>query len=154
METSTLWIRVELIDARDNKQVWGAEFDRGPADPLLAQREIARIASNKMRPHLAGAPQHVIEQQSADPQAYESLLRGDFYLNRFGVENRKKAVAAYQEAIAIDQNSAEIYDAGVVRRAEGLRTGSRPGGGPTRTGQSRPRCLELGGSRRAIPARY
>ena len=84
----------------------GFQARRDDKPPGLVQGEIARIASNKMRPHLAGAPQHVIEQQSADPQAYEPLLRGDFYLNRFGVENRKKAVAAYQEAIAIDQDSA------------------------------------------------
>jgi len=104
-----LRIRVELIDARDNRQVWGAEFDRRPADPLLAQREIARLASNKMRAHLVGAPQQVVEEQSANSQAYEPLLRGDFYRNARGVENRRKAVAAYQQAIAIDPDYALAY---------------------------------------------
>jgi DNA-binding winged helix-turn-helix (wHTH) protein/TolB-like protein/Tfp pilus assembly protein PilF len=101
-----LWIRVELIDARDNKQVWGAEFGRRLADPLLTQQEIARLASDKMRLHFAGAPQHVIEQKSANWQAYEPLLRGDFHLKALGGENGRKAVEAYQQAIAIDPDYA------------------------------------------------
>ena len=52
------------------------------------------------------APQHVIEHQSANSQAYESLLRGNFHLNAPGVENGRKAVAAYQQAIAIDPDYA------------------------------------------------
>ena len=104
-----LRIRVKLIDARDNRQVWGAEFDRSPADPLLAQREIARITSNKMRAHLVGAPQQVVEETSANSQAYEPLLRGDFYRTARGVENRRKAVLAYQQAIAIDPDYALAY---------------------------------------------
>ena len=112
-----LRIRVELIDARDNRQVWGADFDRRPADPLLAQREIPRIASNRMRAHLVGAPQQVVETTSANSQAYEPLLRGDFYRNARGVENRRKAVAAYQQAIAIDPDYALAY----ARLSEGYR---------------------------------
>ena len=40
------------------------------------------------------SPKHVIEQQSADSQAHESLLRGAVYHNGLGVENGRKAVEA------------------------------------------------------------
>ena len=97
-----LWIRVELSDARDNKQLWGAEFNRRPGDAFLASWEITRIVADKMRPHLAGAPQQGVERETANPQVYEPLLRGNFFLNAGGTENVRKAVDAYLQAIAID----------------------------------------------------
>ena len=59
----TMLISAELIDIRDNKQLWGEQYERQLADMLSVQREIAREITNNLRPTLSGV------EQSRDGQA-------------------------------------------------------------------------------------
>lgn len=105
-----LSIRVELIDARDNKHLWGEQFDRKAADALTIQREIARTVSDKLHLKLSGAQeQAIVKQNTVDPQAYELLLKGLFYWRKHGVGNQKQTVEYYEQAIAVDPNYALAY---------------------------------------------
>ena len=53
----TMLISAELIDIRDNKQLWGEQYERQLADMLSVQREIAREITNNLRPTLSGVEQ-------------------------------------------------------------------------------------------------
>ena len=50
-----LVISVELIDVRDNRHLWGAEYERKLADIAPLQTEIAQSISENLRLRLSGA---------------------------------------------------------------------------------------------------
>ncbi len=52
-----LGVSAELIDVRDNKQLWGERYQRKISDLLAVQNEIARAISTNLRPTLAGVDQ-------------------------------------------------------------------------------------------------
>ena len=105
-----LSIRVELIDARDNKQLWGEQFVRKVKDASLVEQEIAQAISEKLRLNLSGAQaQQLTKRQAVNPDAYELLLRGKYYFEQGGVDNRKKATELFEQAVAADSNYAPAY---------------------------------------------
>ncbi|HEY0657463.1 MAG TPA: hypothetical protein VGD05_03270, partial [Pyrinomonadaceae bacterium] len=98
-----LSIRVELIDVRDNRQLWSEQYHRRAADLLIIQQEIAQNVSEKLRLKLSGAQkQEIAKQTTVNPQAYELLLKGHSYRNKKGTENKMKAAAYYQQAMDVD----------------------------------------------------
>ncbi|MDQ3256309.1 MAG: serine/threonine-protein kinase, partial [Acidobacteriota bacterium] len=89
----SLLITVELMDARDNTQVWGAHYDRRATDLLAVQSEISGEIAEKLRLRLtAGEQQQLAKRETTNPTAYELMLRGRFYRDKAGKENRKKAI--------------------------------------------------------------
>jgi len=99
-------IRVELIDAREDKQLWGDSFTRKASDVQALQTDIAREIAENLRLRLSGVQtQQLDDQRTANPQAYELLLKGRFYFNKGGGqqgENFDKAVEYYEQAVAAD----------------------------------------------------
>jgi len=105
-----LSIRVELIDARDNKQIWGEQFNRKTADAVLLEGEIARTVSGKLRLKLSGTQdEHLAKNGTTNPQAYDLVLRGDFQSRKKRSESPEKAVDYYNQAIALDPSYSLAY---------------------------------------------
>lgn len=110
----TMLISAELIDIRDNKQLWGEQYERRLADMLSVQREIAREITNNLRPTLSGVEQSRMNKQMTDSSdAYELYLKGRFYWNRRTPSDLQKAISLFEEAIEKDPNYAMAY-AGVA----------------------------------------
>jgi len=105
-----LTIRVELIDARDNKQLWGEQFNRKFADALAIHSEIARTVSDKLHLKLSGAQeQQLAKRGTNNPEAYDLVLKGDFFIRKKKSDNPEKAVDFYSQAIALDPKYALAY---------------------------------------------
>ena len=105
-----LTIRVEMVDAVDNKQLWGEQYKRQAADLLLLEKEITQTVSQKLRLKLSGAKENrFARQDTVNPRAFELFLKGQFLFRTAQTENRKKAIEYYQEAIALDPNYALAY---------------------------------------------
>ncbi|MDQ3648978.1 MAG: protein kinase [Acidobacteriota bacterium] len=105
-----LLVSVELMNARDETQVWGEQYNRKASDLLAVQTEISGEIVDKLRLRLtAGERQQLARRETANPQAYELLLKGRFYGNKGGTENWKKAVEYFQQAISIDPAYALAY---------------------------------------------
>ncbi len=103
-------VSVELVDVRDNKQLWGEQYERKMADMLSVQREIAREITNNLRPTLSGMEQKRMEKQyTANPEAYQLYLKGRFYWNRRTPEDFQKSITYFQQAIEKDPNYALAY---------------------------------------------
>ena len=101
-----LSIRVEMVDARDDRQLWSEQYSRPSADSLALQQEIARTVSRKLRSKLSGEQeQALVKQETTNPQAYELLLRGRF-IRKGKVGDIEKSIAYLQQAIDIDPNYA------------------------------------------------
>lgn len=107
-----LQINAELIDVRDNSQIWGGRFDRGPTNLQQVQNEILRQVVGKLGLSLSTAELTQLENTAAiDSRAYELFLKGSFYRSIGSEEGANKAVDFYQQAIAIDTNYAEAFAA-------------------------------------------
>jgi len=106
----TMLISAELIDVRDNKQLWGDQYERQLADMLSVQREIAREITNNLRPTLSGMEQSRMNKQyTASSEAYQLYLQGRFYWNKRTPGDIRKAIPLFEQAIDKDQNYAMAY---------------------------------------------
>jgi serine/threonine-protein kinase len=103
-------LRVEMVDAGENRQLWSEQYNRRAADLLSIQQDIAHTVSEKLRLKLSGAQEQQLEKrETINPQAYELVLKGNLFFNKGEPENLKKAAVYYQQAIAVDPNYALAY---------------------------------------------
>lgn len=106
----SLTIGVELVDARDNKQLWGEQYQRKLSDLLSVQREIAQEITGNLRLKLSGAEQErVTKHYTETPEAYQLYLKGRFYWNKRTGEAIKKAIEYFNQAIDKDPGYALAY---------------------------------------------
>jgi serine/threonine protein kinase/Tfp pilus assembly protein PilF len=115
-------VRIEMIDARENRNLWSETFNRKASDIQILQTEISREIAETLRLKLSGTQTQQLAKQSTNPQAYELVLKGRFYRNKGGTENQKKAIESFQQAIALEPNYALAYAglADAYRFAAGL----------------------------------
>jgi serine/threonine-protein kinase len=105
-----LQIHVELVDARDNTQMWGAQYNRSGRDLMAVQQEIAQEISRNLRLKLSRAQQDRVGQaHTASAEAYELYLKGRFYWNKRTAEALLKSVEYFNQAIEKDPNYALAY---------------------------------------------
>jgi TolB-like protein/Tfp pilus assembly protein PilF len=104
-------ISVELVDVRDNKQLWGDRFNHKVSDALMMQQEISQQISERLRLKLSGTEQQkmIAKRNTANPEAYQLYLKGKFYWNKRTGESLKQAAELYRQAIEKDPNYALAY---------------------------------------------
>src|SRR5262245_58363556 len=103
-------ISLELIDVRDNRQIWGARYQRRLADLLTAQADIAWEVSRNLRLRLSSEEQRSLAKHYTDNiEAYESYARGRSYWNNRSREGFEMAIGYFNRAIAIDPKYALAY---------------------------------------------
>jgi TolB-like protein/Tfp pilus assembly protein PilF len=106
----TMLISAELIDIRDNKQLWGEQYERRLTDMLSVQREIAREITDNLRPTLSGVDRsRMNKQMTASSEAYELYLKGRFYWNKRTPSDLQKAISFFEQAIEKDPDYAMAY---------------------------------------------
>jgi eukaryotic-like serine/threonine-protein kinase len=102
-----LIVRVEMVDAGENRQLWSGQFTRKATDAFAVQQEVAQTVSEQLHFKLSGAQQQKLaKREMVNGEAYELVLKGRFLNIKGGTENSKKAVEYYRQAIAIDPNYA------------------------------------------------
>lgn len=105
-----LSISVELVDAADESQVWGAQYNRNPEDIIATQETIAREITERLRLRLTGAEQQLLtKRQTDDPEAYNSYLKGRYYFNKLTLDGVQKATDHFQQALERDPGYALAY---------------------------------------------
>jgi TolB-like protein/Flp pilus assembly protein TadD len=108
-ERSHFVVNVQLIDAREDSQVWAEHYDRTLEDSLGLQGELAAEIANKL--HATLSPEEkarVAHKPTTNADAYA------LYLRAFGLEHKpdtllqdyKVAVQLYSQAIALDPDFA------------------------------------------------
>jgi TolB-like protein/Tfp pilus assembly protein PilF len=100
-------VHVEMIDAKENRQLWSEQYNRKASDLLSIKQDIAQTASEKLRLKLSGAQeQQLAKKETVNPQAYELLLRGRYFWGKPGTDNLKKAIEYFEKAVAADPDYA------------------------------------------------
>src|SRR5262249_24407698 len=106
----SLMVGAELLDVRDNKQVWGEQYNRKLADVLAVQQEISREISGRLRTKLTGEEQkQLTRRETNNAEAYQVYLKGRYYWNRRTADGLKKSVEQFQRAVDKDPTYALAY---------------------------------------------
>ena len=74
-------ITVQLLDGRNDRHIWGEDYQRELRGILTLQREMAQAITQQIRIQLTPQQQaRVSSGRAVNPEAYEAYLRGRFYL--------------------------------------------------------------------------
>jgi TolB-like protein/lipoprotein NlpI len=102
-----LSVHVELINAQDNSQIWGQQYNRRLADVFSVQEEIAKEISEKLRLKLTGAErQQLAKRPTENLKAFQYYMQGRSYAQRSTREDLLTAIHYYEKAIDEDHNYA------------------------------------------------
>lgn len=104
-----LSVSVELVDARENRHLWGEQYHRRLADLFEIQEEISRDIAGKLRSRLAGPAGPGIKRYTEDVEAYRLYLRGRYYWNKRPQAEFSRALECYQQAIERDPTFALAF---------------------------------------------
>jgi serine/threonine-protein kinase len=103
-----LSVSVELVDAREDRHLWGEQYHRRLADLFEIQEEISRDIAGKLRSRLAG-PAAGLKRYTEDVEAYRLYLQGRYYWNKRPQPEFSKALECYEQAIARDATFALAF---------------------------------------------
>ena len=103
-------IVAELVNAADGIQLWTRTFDRELKDIFAVQEEIARAVAESLKVTLLG-PQDRLGQRGApgNVEAHNAYLQGHFHFQRRNLEDYRKAVSYFDQAIRLDPDYALAY---------------------------------------------
>ena len=105
-----LVISVELVDARDGSQLWGARFERKVSDIFEVQDEIAREICGKLQMRLTSEQKRrLVRRPTSSAEAYQLYLRGRYHWNEWTAEGIRRSIECYQQALRLDSGYALAY---------------------------------------------
>ena len=103
-------IVAELINAADGIELWSRTFDRELKDIFAVQEEIANAVASSLKVTLLGADERsATKSATKNTEAHNAYLQGHFYLLRRNLEDYRRAIAHYDEAIRLDPDYALVY---------------------------------------------
>jgi serine/threonine protein kinase/tetratricopeptide (TPR) repeat protein len=103
-------VSAELVDAREDKQLWGEQYRQKLADIHSVQQKIATAVSGQLRVQLTGEEKTRLNKSSAtNPEAYQLYLKGRYHANQTTAAELKKGIEYFQQAIDKDPDYALAY---------------------------------------------
>ncbi|MDQ3255317.1 MAG: protein kinase [Acidobacteriota bacterium] len=105
-----LAISAELVDARDNRRLWGGQYNRKPSELLPLQDEIAREIAGQLTQRLGGTEkQRLSKHHTGSAEAYDAYLRGRFLLEKRTRPAINKSIEYLERATELDPEYALAY---------------------------------------------
>jgi serine/threonine-protein kinase len=100
-------ITARLVRVVDERQLWSGQFDEDFRSVFDIQDSIARRVAEQLAPELdASATQRMTRRDTSDPAAYESYLRGRFFMS---LAQPRNAIRMFEEAVARDPKFAVAH---------------------------------------------
>ena len=109
-----LQVVTELIDARDDKHLWGQSYEIDPG--RIAN--IDRIIASAVAEHLHHPVVRIVQRGTVNPIAYDACIRGEYLMDAVTNDSFKQALELFDKATDIDRNYAQAYAA--MSKAYGL----------------------------------
>ena len=101
---------VELVDGRDNHNIWGDRFTRTRSDILEIEEQFATEIADALGLQLTGADtQELTKRYTENTEAYQLYLRGRYHWNQRSREGLERAVSYFNQAIDLDPDYALAY---------------------------------------------
>ncbi len=109
-----LRITTNLVRVDDGSQVWNQSFDRDQDRVFAVQEEVARAVTAALRVKLLPG-EDLVERwvRTDEPGAYEQLLLGRRFMRQGTLDAFRRALAAFEKALALDPGYAPAW-AGVA----------------------------------------
>jgi TolB-like protein len=102
-------IVAELINAADGIELWTRTFDRELKDIFAVQQEIARAVAESLKVTLLGTQNNPSQIATNNVEAHNAYLQGHFHFLRRNVDDYRKAVGYFDQAIRLDPDYALAY---------------------------------------------
>jgi TolB-like protein/Flp pilus assembly protein TadD len=103
-------IVAELINTADGSEIWSRTFDRELKDIFTVQAEIAKAVATSLELTLLGTEDGSAQKASTKSmEAHNAYLQGHFYFQRRNLEDYRKAVGFFDQAIRLDIDYALAY---------------------------------------------
>src|SRR5205809_2617380 len=103
-------IVAELINAADGIALWTRTFDRELKDIFAVQEEIARAVAESLKVTLLGSQDRPAQRGTpSNVEAHNAYLQGHFHFQRRNLEDYRKAVGFFDQAIRLDPDYALAY---------------------------------------------
>ncbi|MCA1605970.1 MAG: protein kinase [Acidobacteria bacterium] len=103
-------VSLEVVDTQTEDVIFSTRYDKSQSALVTLQSDIARDVSRKLKSKLSGAEEaKVTKTHTADPEALQLYLQGQFYRNKGGRNNVLRAADYFNKAIEKDPNYALAY---------------------------------------------
>ena len=103
-------INVELVDAGNERHLWGAQYTKRVSDIYTLQGEISGDISEQLQVKLSGKEEKRLTRNNTEnSEAYTLYLKGCFYTNKRTEEGLKKGIDYFNQAVKKDPNYALAY---------------------------------------------
>ena len=103
-------ITAQLIQVSDQVQLWADSYSRSEADVLALQTDVAGAIARQIK--LTLTPQeraNLSASHPVNPKAHDAYLRGRYAWSQRTPKGMEDAIAAFQQAIALDPEYAPAY---------------------------------------------
>src|SRR5205085_3908790 len=109
-------VTTQLIDTRNDRQIWAETYDRDAADLSIVQKDISQEVVSRLKAALSPEEKAAIEEKPTDDrEAYDLYLRARALVYQFGglgkalQQDAEKAVTLLEAAVARDPDFALAY---------------------------------------------
>ena len=103
-------ITVQLIQVRDQTDLWAESYDRDLKDILALQDSVTRTVAKQIHVTLTpGEQTRLASRARLDPDAHEAYLKGRYYWNKRTADGMQKAATYFQQAIDKDPAYGAAY---------------------------------------------
>jgi serine/threonine protein kinase len=99
-----------LTNAADGIELWTRTFDRDLKDIFGVQEEIAKAVAESLKVRLLGSDERSAQRAAPNSvEAHNAYLQGQFYFQRRSLDDYRKAVSYFDEAVRLDPSYALAY---------------------------------------------
>jgi len=103
-------VNVQLINARNDSNLWAEKYDRNLTDVFAVESEIAKAIADTLQAKLTGFEQRAIATRPTEnAEAHQLYLKGTFFSNKRTGPDLRTAIDYFKEAIGKDPNYALAY---------------------------------------------
>jgi len=100
-------INLQLVRTSDDSVLWTGQSDVTCANIFAVENALVRKVHRTLLPAVTGAtPKRKRKRSTNSGVAYQAYLKGRYFWNKRSVENLRKGIECFREAIAIDKNYA------------------------------------------------
>jgi serine/threonine protein kinase len=100
-------ISADLVDAREDRNIWGHSYEGNLRDVLSLQSEVAQAIASEIQVQLSPEESAALsKRQEVNPHAYETYLRALYLWNKRTPENLRSALDEFKKAVDQDPASA------------------------------------------------
>ncbi|MBL8296532.1 MAG: protein kinase, partial [Bryobacterales bacterium] len=105
----SLRVQAELVDAVQQTQLWGQQYEGGPDDILRIEGEIVKAVGGKLRSSAKTESATRTRPATQNAEAYQLYLRGRQAFVRASAPDLRKALNLFRQALDLDPQYALAY---------------------------------------------